>query len=182
MNCAGLIDDCAECNRDKAQHAARRKMQSQPYSQQAINENEALILQMAGRLSQRILDGAGASPSGTIDVYPFCGLFSFEVICKTGFNKDVSANSSDEGFLFLKAMDDSAKLLPINAAFPFLKKFGLGQYVPGFIGHTFRRFSLWERLTRELYWGFQIIRREIARNDLWGCRFLPGKMRSLSGC
>ena len=154
-------------------------MQNQQYSQQAINENEGLILEMAGRLSQRILDSAKASTSGTTYVYPFCGLFSLEVICKTRFNKDISFNSSEEGFLFLKTMDESAKLLPFNAAFPFLKKFGIWQYVPGFIGHTFREFSLWERLTRELFGAFRLTQRETVLSGLWGRRLSSRKMLSL---
>lgn len=130
-------------------------MQSQPYSQQVVSENEELITQMADKLIQRILHTSKTSGTGTTDVFPFCGLFSLEVICKTGFNIDIAESSDEEAFNFLRAMDDSAFILPIDLAFPFLKRFNLGVYVPGFIGHTYRQFERWEQLTRSLFQAFQ---------------------------
>ena len=130
-------------------------MQNRPYSQQAINDNEVSLIELAERFVQRIARNSKSSSSGTTDVYPLCGLFSFEVICKIGFNTDICAVSEEEGFIFLKAMDDSAKVLPIDAAFPFLKKYGLGEHVPGLIGHTFKQFKNWETLTRDLFRGFE---------------------------
>lgn len=85
-----------------------------------------------------------------VDVFPFCGLFSLEIICQAAFNKSWD-NGSETGALgLLGAMDGSAMLLPIDAALPFLRKYGLGRHVPGPIGDPFRHFDNWTQMTRKL--------------------------------
>ena len=130
--------------RNKAQHSARRKLQSQPYSQQAILENETLIADNANIMVRRIIKAAQDSPSGNVaDVYRFCGLFSLEVILKCAFNRDYGESSNSSSSTLLEAMDASALLLPLDAAFPFLKKYDVGQHVPGFVGQVYRQFDVW---------------------------------------
>lgn len=138
---------------NQAQHSARRKIQNRPYSQQAINENEGLISTLAKRLTDRIL--AVSRESRNADVFPICGLFSLEVICQVAFNTDIAETSEDNAYNFLRAMDDSAKMLPIRAAMPFLN-IAIGKHIPGFIGHTFRQFENWIGMTRHLYRQFSI--------------------------
>lgn len=62
---------------------------------------------------------------------------------------------SEDGVRFLTTMDDSAKALPLTVALPFLRAYGLGQYIPGTIGHIFKQFQPWEDLTRGLFRRFQ---------------------------
>ncbi|KAJ9650162.1 hypothetical protein H2198_010524 [Neophaeococcomyces mojaviensis] len=130
-------------------------MQRQPYSQQAVLENENLISKTADKLVQRIkVHAQDFSRTRCVDVFPLCGLFSLEVICKAAFNKEWSDLESGASSL-LQAMDESAKLLPIDAALPFLKRFGIGEYVPGLIGRTFKEFRNWSEATRKLLRDFQ---------------------------
>jgi cytochrome P450 len=137
--------------RNKAQHSARRKLQSQPYSQQAILENESLIANKADVLVRRVCKAAKDSTTGKVaDVYSFCGLFSLEVILKCAFNRDYGESPDGSSSVMLRAMDKSALLLPIDATLPFLKKFNLGRHVPGLIGDVFREFELWVSMTTEL--------------------------------
>ena len=100
-------------SRDKTQHSSRRKMQSTPYSQQAIMESSYLVGEKADLLVRRMKAAALSDPSGQVNAYHLCGLFSFEVICKVGFAKDFTDNADGESSKLLKAMDESAKMLPI---------------------------------------------------------------------
>jgi cytochrome P450 len=142
--------------RNKAMHSARRKMMSQPFSQQAINENEALITEMGERFVERVLTGSLASPTNTVDVLPFCKLFSLEVICKAAFNKDISAPSTDNAFTFLQALEDTPRVMIISSIFPFFRKQKrLGEYLPGAAGHAFRQSRLYEQYMRSLFREFR---------------------------
>ena len=136
-------------------HSARRKLQSQPYSQQAIDENEPLIQGMADRLVQRLLGESHESPTKTTNVYPWCSLFTFEVICRAAFNKDISNPSTKDALMFLQAMEDSAVTAALGAVFPFLRQNRLSRYLPGFIGHAFQQHRSWELFTRSLFREFQ---------------------------
>ena len=142
-------------NRNKSQHAARRKMQTHPYSQQAVDDNEALITEMAQRFLRRMM-----SNSGTVDVYPLCGLVGLEVICRAAFDHDIGAHSTEEALAFLHYMEDSAKTLPLSALFPPLSSYKLGssylgEFLPGIIGHAFSQRRRWEQTTRRLFQEFQ---------------------------
>lgn len=136
-------------------HSARRKMMSQPFSQRAINENEPFILELANRLIQRVTSDSVASSTRTTDVLPFCKLFGFEVICRAAFNKDISTPSTEHALKFLQAMEDSPTVLIISSIFPFLRKWKLGEYLPGSIGHAFRQYKLYEQWTRALFQEFR---------------------------
>ncbi len=136
-------------------HSARRKLQSQPYSHQATKENEPLILEMADRFVERILSDSMKSSTRTADVYSWCGLFTFEVVCRAGFNKDISDPSPKDALEFRQAMEDSAITAALCAVFPFLRQNRLSQYLPGFLGHAFRQHKRWELFTRLLFQEFQ---------------------------
>jgi cytochrome P450 len=151
LNCPAPVIRRQLAFRDKLQHAARRKLQRQPYSQQTVLENEQLIARCAEDLVQRMMPG---SPEGgshcVVDVFPFCGLFSLEIVCQVAFNKGWDNGSETGALRLLEAMDGSAMLLLIDAALPFLKKYGLGKHVPGPIGDPFRHFDNWTQMTRKL--------------------------------
>lgn len=137
-------------------HSARRKMMSQPFSQQATNENETLISEMSGRLVQRILSSSAASSTNTTDIMPLCKLFSLEVICKAAFNKDISEPSIEHALTFLQAMEDTPRVLIMTSIFPFLRRWKrLGEYLPGMFGHAFRQSKLYEQFTRFLFREFR---------------------------
>lgn len=137
-------------------HSARRKMMSQPFSQQAINENESLIAEMSCRLVERIITSSAASPTSTTDIMPLCKLFSLEVICRAAFNKDISAPSIGNAVAFLQAMEDTPRVLIMSSIFPFLRRWKrLGEYAPGMVGHAFRQSKLYEQFTRSLFRDFR---------------------------
>ncbi|KAK6369429.1 hypothetical protein LTS17_009772 [Exophiala oligosperma] len=142
--------------RNKAMHSARRKMMSQPFSQLAINENEALIAEMSDRLVERIVTRSAASPTRTADIMPLCKLFSLEVICKAAFNKDISAQSIENAVTFLQAIEDTPRVLIMSSIFPFLRRWKrLGEYIPGLVGHAFRQSKLYEQFMRSLFRDFR---------------------------
>ncbi|KAK5047112.1 hypothetical protein LTR84_007055 [Exophiala bonariae] len=141
--------------RDKSMHSARRKLMSRPFSQRSINENETLITELVERLITRILATARESPAGTTDVLLAAKLFSFEVLCRAAFNKDISSPSPEAAIKFLHAMEDSPAMLITSSVFPFLRSWGLGAYLPGSIGHAFRQYKFFEQYTRQLYREFE---------------------------
>lgn len=142
--------------RDKAQHHARRKMQSSQYSQQSILANEAHIAEETDVLVRRIVDAAQKSETGTVDVYNFCALFSLEVILKVSFDRDCVDSEQEEpqnslSQTLLDAMDATALLLP--GALPFLRPLctaGIGRYLPGIVGKASRQFDVWVELTHTI--------------------------------
>ena len=143
-------------DRNKKEHAARRKLESQPYSQQAVLENEGVISEKANILIRRIVHAIEVSASGkTTDVFTLCGLFSLEVICKCAFNRDFGETPEGESLDMLTAMDQSAMTVPLSAVMPFLKTWGLGKYMPGFVGTSFRGFEAWVEMTRSMVHTFQ---------------------------
>ncbi|KAH6718390.1 cytochrome P450 [Leptodontidium sp. MPI-SDFR-AT-0119] len=152
--------------RNKAQHSARRKMQSTPYSLQAITESSSLVSEKADVLVRRMKTAALSNPHGQVDAYHLCGLFSFEVICKIGFGKDFGDNADGESSKLLKSMDESAKVLPLMVIFPFLKTWGIGKYFPGFVGSVFGSFEYWQLKTRDLVRSFK-------QQSLQGFMFSP---------
>ncbi|KAK4936734.1 hypothetical protein LTR10_022458 [Elasticomyces elasticus] len=135
---------------DKAQHRARRKMQSQPYSLQAIYENEPLIASKADVMVRRMIDLARQPTSGgTVEAYRLCGLFSLEVILKCAFNREYGEAIDGESWEFLQAMDEGAMSLAIRTVVPFLKP-SVGRRLPGFVGHAFHQFDKWHSMTSKL--------------------------------
>ncbi|KIW12775.1 hypothetical protein PV08_07962 [Exophiala spinifera] len=142
--------------RNKTMHSARRKMMSQPFSQQAINENESLITEMSERFVERVINSSDASFTNTVDVLPFCKLFSLEVICKAAFNKDISAPSTQNALTFLQALEDTPRVMIISSIFPFFRKWKrLGEYLPGAGGYAFRQSRLYEKYMRSLFQEFR---------------------------
>lgn len=136
-------------------------MQSTPYSQQAILESGSLVGDKADVLVRRMKAAALTDPLGQVNAYHLCGLFSFEVICKIGFAKGFGDNVDGESSKLLKSMDESAKVLPLvshslqlalfavililqTVIFPFLKTWGIGKYIPGFVGSVFGSFEYWK--------------------------------------
>ena len=91
-----------------------------------------------------------ADSHSVVDVFPFCGLFSLEIVCQAAFNKSWDNGSETGALRLLEAMDGSAILLPIDAALPMLKKYGLGRHLPGPIGDAYRHFDDWTQMTRKL--------------------------------
>ncbi|KAB5583287.1 cytochrome P450, partial [Coniochaeta sp. 2T2.1] len=137
-------------------HSARRKLQSQPYSQAAIFENESLIASKATILVDRAISGAETSASGrTVDLYMLCGLFSLEVILQCAFNHDSGERANGDSLESLHMMDASAKLLPINAAMPWILKLGIGEHLPGGLGQLYRGHARWAQMTDTFLAEFQ---------------------------
>ncbi|CAI4217636.1 unnamed protein product [Parascedosporium putredinis] len=142
--------------RNHAMHAARRKMQSQPYSQAAVLENEHLVASKARIMVDRMIHGALNSVSGeTVDVYKLCGMFSLEVILQCAFNHDSGEQADGDSLQFLLAMDGSAPCMPISAVMPFIPKLGIGKYFPGFIGESYTNLEKWADITRGLLTEFE---------------------------
>ncbi|KAB5566639.1 cytochrome P450 [Coniochaeta sp. 2T2.1] len=142
--------------RNKAEHSARRKLQSQPYSQTAVFENESLIASRATILVDRAISGAETSASGrTVDMYTLCGLFSLEVILQCAFNHDSGERADGDSLEYLHMMDASAKLLPINAAMPWILKLGIGAHLPGGLGQRYRGHARWAQMTDTFLADFQ---------------------------
>lgn len=64
---------------------------------------------------------------------------------------DMAAESeNDKTKLLMKAMDDSAKTLPLTSLMPWLRSTGLGYKIPGPVGHVFRQTQYWEAQSREM--------------------------------
>lgn len=152
-----MLLKCSQCmsDRNKSMHSARRKLMSRPFSQRSINENEPLITELVERMIDRILANAKESPTGTANILLAAKLFSFEVLCRTAFNKDISSPSPEAAVKFLHAMEDSPTMLITSSILPFLRSWGLGKYLPGSIGHAFRQYKLFEQYTRQLYRDFE---------------------------
>ncbi len=129
---------------------------SQPFSQQATNENERLITEMSNRFVERVISSSAAHSTGPADVLPLCKLFSLEVICKAAFNKDISMPSTGNAFTFLQALEDTPRVMIISSIFPFFRKWKrLGEYLPGTAGHAFRQSRLYEQYMRSLFHDFR---------------------------
>lgn len=108
-----------------------------------------LIQKKAEDLAHRLITGASASTTGTVDAYKLCGLFSFETICKAAFAKDFEGQEGTESSLkLLRAMDGSAPTLIFDGVLPFLRPTGLGAKMPGFIGDAYRNLQYWEDQSR----------------------------------
>lgn len=141
--------------RNKAQHAARRKMENDPYSLQAINQHEPVIWNKAHIFLKRIISEAAASSSHSVDVHPLCGLFSLEVICQVAFDNDLDAESTAPGLNFLHAMSQAAMITPLTDTFPLLAHTKLSESLPGIIGKAFSQRRQWEETTRAIYTSFK---------------------------
>jgi cytochrome P450 len=140
---------------DHRQHAARRKIQNPSYSQQAILNIESLITERADILVRRIINNARDSASGkTAEVYELSGLFSLEVILKCAFNRSYGDSPNGDSLTLLRAMDNSAVAASLMTSLPFLSRKN-GVYIPGYAGHCFRQFDLWESTTVALLKRFQ---------------------------
>lgn len=127
---------------------------SRPFSQRSINENEGLIAVLVDRMVDRMLSDAKSSSTDTVDVVETCKLFSFEVLCRAAFNRDISSPSPETAVKFLRAMEDSPTMLITSSIMPFLRSWGIGQYLPGSIGHAFRQYKFFEQYTRKIYHEF----------------------------
>jgi cytochrome P450 len=109
-----------------------------------------MINQMLERLLRRILETSKQGNSGTVDVYPLVGVFSLEIICQASFAQDISQNSDEDGFKFLKAMDDGLLTVLLDASLPFLPRSFLAKYAFGRVGHAYRQWDVWTETTRSL--------------------------------
>lgn len=125
-------------------------MQNQAYSQQAVYENEDLIVASVNKLMQRMRTDSNDKSFGTTDMFKLCTLFSFEVICKAAFNKDISATSDEHAMAFLRDMDGSAMTMIFDSILPFLNWRRMGERVPGFLGEPYRHYASWVEMTRSL--------------------------------
>ncbi|KIW95579.1 uncharacterized protein Z519_04164 [Cladophialophora bantiana CBS 173.52] len=136
--------------RNKEAHAARRKLQNVSYSQQSILANESFIAEKVDVLIKRIMKNANESSSGlTTDVYPLCGLFSLEVILGSAFNRHYGESVSGDSLALLKAMECTGVAGQVKTALPFITR-SRGVHIPGFLGHCFRQWDLWEKMTQQL--------------------------------
>ncbi|KAL2829142.1 cytochrome P450 [Aspergillus pseudoustus] len=134
------------------QHSARRRLSAVPYSLQSVASFNPLVRKKAKDLAAKMLLGAKASPTRTIDAFDLCSRFSLEVICQAAFAMDLSAAKAkdDKIRLLMKAMDDSAKTLPITSIMPWLGTTKLGRKIHGPIGLAFRQLVVWQTLSREM--------------------------------
>ena len=140
----------------KEQHAARRKLENQSYSQQAILQNESLIAEKADVLVRRVVKAARDSHSGTTaDFYDLSGLFSLEVILKCALNRDYGDSPAGDSRTILKAMDGAAISTHITTALSPIVTRKTGIYFPGLIGRSFRQHNLYEAMTKELLAQFE---------------------------
>jgi cytochrome P450 len=138
-------------NSNVAEHSARRRLSANPYALSSVTRLEPLIREKADALVKRLITGASASPSGTVDAFELCGLFSFEVVCKAGFAKDFPADvMDDEALTTMRCMDGSALTLIFDVALPFLSSTGLGSTIPGFIGNCYRDRDFWRFKSRQM--------------------------------
>lgn len=97
---------------------------------------------------QRILERDRASHMTGVDVYELCGLLSLEVICRFSFNYDF-IQDPEASYTLLRALDGSGLALILNTIFPVLRT-GLGAKLPGAVGHAYRSFAVWERMTGDM--------------------------------
>lgn len=130
-------------------------MENHPYSLQAINQHEPVIRNKADIFLERIISEAAASSSHTVDVFPLCGLFSLEIICKVAFDNDINAKSTTPGLNFLHAMSQAAIIAPLTNTFPLLAHTKLSESFPGVIGKAFTQRRQWEETTRAIYTSFR---------------------------
>lgn len=149
---------------------------SQPFSQQAINENEPLITEMSERLARRIITSCAASPTGTTDVVDFCKLFSLEVISKAAFNKDISQPSTEHAMTFLRAMEDTPTVMIMLSVFPFLRGWTtFNERLPGLVGYAFRQSKHYEQFTRSLFRDFRLESKTDSTERFMGTPLIQGE-------
>lgn len=141
---------------NKEQHAARRKLENQSYSRQAILQNQSLIAEKANVLVRRLVKTAEDShSSATADFYDLSGLFSLEVILKCALNRDYGDSPAGDSLTILKAMDGGAISTQLSTALSPIVTRKTGVYFPGFIGHAFRQHNVYEEMTKELLAQFE---------------------------
>jgi cytochrome P450 len=100
---------------------------------------------------ERVLEKAATSRSTTtVDVFSLCGLLSLECICRLSFNKEF-AKDDQLSHELLDALEGSVLAMGIlNPIFPFLRTASFRTKLPGPIGHSYRCFQTWEKITRTL--------------------------------
>ena len=135
---------------DTEQHAARRKLSAAPYSLQSMTRLETLVQAKAKVLVDRLISEAAVSTTNAADAFTLCGLFSFEVVCKAGFNMDFDSNVDGHALSVLRAMDGSAATLIFDGLMPWLRPSGLATKIPGPIGAAFRSREAWVASSRQM--------------------------------
>ncbi|EXJ67488.1 uncharacterized protein A1O5_09501 [Cladophialophora psammophila CBS 110553] len=140
---------------NKDAHSGRRKLQNQSYSQQAVFDNEALIVDKAKILVRR-LSQTGKEPilEKPVNAFALNGLFSLEVILACAFNRHHGDVPSHDAATLLEAMDSTAVAIRTAAALPFLSR-AVGRMLPGPIGRSFKQWDLWQDVTQNLLKEFQ---------------------------
>lgn len=138
-------------DRNPRQHSARRRLSAVPYSLQSVTVLNPLVRKKAEDLAAKIILGAKHSPAKTVDVFELCSRYSLEVICQAAFAMDLSTEATeDTTSLLMKAMDDSAKTLPLTSIMPWLRSTKLALMLPGPLGHPFRQLVFWEAQSRKM--------------------------------
>ncbi|KAI8665714.1 hypothetical protein NCS56_01008300 [Fusarium sp. Ph1] len=129
-----------------ADHSSRRKLQAKTYSQQEIALHASSILQRTDVLIDRLLKSASDSPTNTANAYDLFGAWGLEIICKLLVDADIPEDPS-QTIHMLEALESSPPTFFANILFPWLPTFRFKTRLPGILGHAYRAFGEWERLT-----------------------------------
>ncbi|KAJ4188759.1 hypothetical protein NW755_006248 [Fusarium falciforme] len=129
-----------------ADHSSRRKLQAKTYSQQEISSHASSILQRTDVLINRLLKSASDSPTNTANAYDLFGAWGLEIICKLLVDADIPDDPS-QTIHMLEALESSPPTFFANILFPWLPTLRFKTKLPGILGHAYRAFDEWERLT-----------------------------------
>ncbi|KAH6949386.1 cytochrome P450 [Ilyonectria sp. MPI-CAGE-AT-0026] len=139
---------------DAADHSGRRKLQAKSYSQQEIAAHASTIVEKTDVLIDRLLKSASDSPTQTADAYDLLGAWGLEIICNLLANVDMPDDPS-ETIHVLEALESSPPAFFANILVPWLQTFKSRTKIPGTIGHSYRAFAKWERVTIRMMKNFQ---------------------------
>ncbi|KAH8588218.1 cytochrome P450 [Bisporella sp. PMI_857] len=111
---------------------------------------DLLIREKADELVKKLITIASTSPLSPVNVFELCGLFSLEVVCKSGFASDLSKGllESDAKKL-MDAIDGGSLTFIFDTVLLFLREAGLGLRLPVFIGDCYRKHQYWAIISRE---------------------------------
>ncbi|RSL85415.1 hypothetical protein CEP52_016155 [Fusarium oligoseptatum] len=129
-----------------ADHSSRRKLQSKTYSQQEIALHASRSLQRTDVLIDRLIKSALDSPANTANAHDLFGAWSLEIICKLPVDADIPDDPS-QTIHMLEALESSPPTFFANILLLWLPTFRFKTKIPGIIGHGYRAFDEWERLT-----------------------------------
>ncbi|KAI8716989.1 hypothetical protein NCS52_00993900 [Fusarium sp. LHS14.1] len=150
-----------------ADHSSRRKLQAKTYSQQEIASHASSILQRTDVLIDRLLKSASGSPTSTANAYDLFGAWGLEIICKLLVDADIPDDPS-QTIHMLEALESSPPTFFANIVFPWLPTFRFKTSLPGILGHAYRAFDEWERLTISMLKGYESQERDSGEKKQFG--------------